>query len=81
MVGYSVFIIIGIVCGLAYAALGIAAAKYMHHSTYIDKYVGWSLWWFLEREKYSDRGKKYCTIGAIFAFSGGTSWVLYFVFP
>lgn len=80
MNSHSVFIVVGIACGLAYAALGITAIKHMPYPKYFDKYVGWSLWWFLERDKYGDGGKKYCTIGTIVAFAGWASWVLCFMY-
>ena len=79
MIDQTVLIIFGVICGLAYAFLGIAVTKHMSHPTYFDKYIGWSLWWFLERERYSEKGKKYCDIGMMLAVAGTASCILYFV--
>ncbi len=70
---------IGLVCGFGYVFLGIIAVKHMNKPTYFDRYIGWSLWWFLERDKYNSVGKKYCSIGMMLAAIGGISWILYFV--
>ena len=80
MIDHSVFFVIGMLCGLIYAILGIVTIKFLRHPTYFDKYFGWSLWWVLDRAKYTEKGKKYCTTGAIFAFLGGASWVVYFLY-
>ncbi|MEG5214104.1 hypothetical protein [Microcoleus sp. ARI1-A3] len=78
MTAHSILMIFGIMCGIAYAILGVVAAKHMNNPTYFEKYIGWSLWWFLERKKYNEQGKKYCNIGMILAVAGAASWTLYF---
>ncbi len=79
MAAHSILMILGIICGIAYAILGIAADKPMNNPTYFDKNIGWSLWWFLERRKYNEQGKQYCNIGVILAVTGAASWMLYFI--
>ena len=58
--------------GLYYIFLGIAALKYLPNATEVDRVVGWTLWWFTERDRYEDEGKRLCTRGRIvFAITWG----------
>jgi hypothetical protein len=53
-----------IMAGLYYCALGIAALKHLSKATEQDRFVGWTLWWFLEAARYDEQGKSLCRLGA-----------------
>jgi len=71
----TLFAIFGIGAGIIYAALGIAALRRLPNATEIDKTAGWSLWWFLERSRYSPEGQRLCSYGAISAAVAVACWV------
>jgi len=50
--------------GLYYAYLGLVALKHLRDATDIEKTVGWTLWWFLEVDRYDEVGKKICRRGS-----------------
>jgi hypothetical protein len=54
-----------IAAGLYYCALGIAALKHLPTATEIDRVVGWTAWWFLEKDRYDDEGQRLCRRGAV----------------
>lgn len=51
--------------GLYYAFLGLVALKHLRIATESEKSVGWTLWWFLEADRYDEVGKKICRRGSI----------------
>ena len=70
--------LIGTVAGVIYAILGITAIKHIKDGpTSTDKAVGWSLWWWIERQRYDSRGQKICSIGGVVFAIGVASWVLW----
>lgn len=70
------FAVLGTIAGLCYAGLGIAALSHMPASDEHDRVGSWSLWWWLERGKYDEEGKRLCRKGAwVFAF-GTACWVV-----
>ena len=59
-----------VAAGVYYSALGVAALEHLPQATEQDRVVGWSLWWFLESDRYDDTGKRLCKRGgAIFAMA------------
>ncbi len=68
------FAVLGSVAGLLYTALGLFALRHLAGATDADRTVGWSLWWFSERERYSPRGQRLCTLGAVAFAVGALSW-------
>ena len=52
------------VLGAYYCALGITALKHLPEATQIDRVVGWTLWWFLDADRYDIEGKLLCRRGA-----------------
>ena len=54
-----------IAAGLYYSALGIAALRHLSGATQMDRVFGWTSWWFLERARYDEEGKRLCRRGAI----------------
>ena len=58
--------------GLYYCALGIAALKHLSNANTQDRLIGWTLWWFMEPDRYDDIGKRICRRGAfVFAIAWG----------
>ena len=68
----------GIFSGIVYSILGILAVRYIDNPKYTEKYINWSLWWCLDRNRYSERGKIYCNIGFFIALIGIFSWVIFY---
>jgi hypothetical protein len=59
-----------VAAGIYCCALGIAALKHLPDSTEVDRVVGWSLWWFLESDRYDDTGRRLCKRGGtVFAMA------------
>jgi len=59
-----------IVAGVYYSVLGILALKHLPDSTEQDRVVGWTLWWFLESDRYDEAGKQICRRGGtVFALA------------
>lgn len=59
-----------VAAGLYYCALGIAALKHLPNATEQDRVVGWTLWWFLESDRYDEGGKQLCRRGGtVFAIA------------
>ena len=52
-----------IVSGIYCCALGIAALRHLPTAKEMDRVIGWTLWWFLEWERYDDEGKRLCNRG------------------
>lgn len=66
--------------GLYYAALGFSAIKHLRSADQIDKAIGWSLWWCLDQDRYSEQGRKLCKKGLLVALASIALWiVVYFV--
>jgi hypothetical protein len=53
-----------IVAGAYYCALGVSALRHLPEATEVDRVVGWTLWWFLEQDRYDDTGKQLCRRGS-----------------
>jgi len=66
---------LGTVAGLIYAALGVLALKHLPNATESDKTVGWSLWWFAERSRYTPAGQRLCNFGAVAAAVSVIAWL------
>lgn len=64
-----------------YSYLGLVALKHLRDATDIEKTVGWTLWWFLEVDRYDEVGKKICRRGSTVLCSHGalplpgTTWL------
>ncbi len=67
--------VLGAVAGLIYASLGIIALRHLPDATEVDKTVGWTLWWFVERRRYTPAGQRLCTYGAITAMAATGCWL------
>ena len=52
-----------IVAGVYYSVLGILALKHLPDFTKQDRFVGWTLWWFVEVDRYDEAGKHLCRCG------------------
>jgi hypothetical protein len=57
--------LLGTAAGIVYALLGVVALQHLPRATETDKSVGWSLWWVLERGRYTPEGQRLCTYGAV----------------
>jgi hypothetical protein len=67
--------VIGTLAGLAWAGLGISALRYMENADEHDRVYGWTLWWFVSEQRYSEPGRRLCQFGwAAFAI-GLASWL------
>jgi hypothetical protein len=78
----AVLALLGIVAGLVYVGLGVSALKYVKDQSRlseVDRVAGWSLWWWIEKEKYNPVGQRLCLAGAVTFAIGIVSWVLWFV--
>ena len=69
------FALVGSVAGAAYAVLGIWALKHRVDATESDRTVGWTLWWFAESRKYTERGRNLCRLGGGLFLLGALSWL------
>ncbi len=75
---YSLLLAVcGSMLGLLYAGLGFAAAAQLVNPTPGDKTYGWSLWWFLERSRYTESGQRLCTLGAVTFVAAAGCWLLW----
>lgn len=72
----TILIIVGTILGLIYSLLGLTAIKYLIESDEIDKYVGWTLWWCYEKNRYSQPGKILCNYGIITSSLAVISWAM-----
>lgn len=75
-------LMIGTCAGLAYAILGIVAERHRKDaaaSSDVNRYINWSLWWFIERDQYDTRGRRLCSAGAVIAMVCVAAWVLWFL--
>lgn len=71
LIGWAL-VVASIGAGLYYCALGLAAIKHLPSATEQDRVVGWTLWWFLESDRYDEQGKNLCRRGAnVFALAWG----------
>lgn len=70
--------LLGSVCGVAYAVLGIFALKHLPDADELDRTVGWTLWWWLERNRCSPEGKKLCNVGAVLMVLAMFFWTVAF---
>lgn len=69
--------LLGSICGIAYAVLGIFALKHLPDADELDRTVGWTLWWWLDRNRYSPAGKKLCNLGAVLMVLAMFFWTLF----
>ena len=53
-----------IVAALYNCALAIAARKHLDKAIEQHRVVDWTLWWFLEADRYDEQGKRLCRRGA-----------------
>ena len=75
----NLLIFTGVFSGVVYSILGILAVKHIKDPTYVEKYINWTLWWCLDRNRYDRDGKIYCTIGSSIALVGFLSWVIFYL--
>ena len=73
------FGITGTILGVAYAILGLMSIKHLKDGDATDKYVGWSLWWFLDSKRYSQPGKILCKYGAYVGAAATLCWLLVYI--
>jgi hypothetical protein len=74
-------VVIGVLAGLAYAMLGITAARHRKDAaTALEagRTINWALWWFLEKNQYDARGQRLCDFGAIMAVICAAAWVFWY---
>ena len=71
---------IGTAAGIAYSVLGVIALKHLFGATGTDRTVGWSLWWWAERNRYTAEGQKLCRIGGALFLLGGLCWLAALLF-
>lgn len=72
--------VLGSLSGVASSILGILALSHPKTDsslTEVDRVAGWTLLWWLEREKYDQAGQKLCTIGTYTFSFGAICWLLY----
>lgn len=69
------FALLGTSAGGIYAALGLVAHRHLRASAEVDRVVGWSLWWFAERDRYNAEGQRLCRLGLIAFVVGAASWL------
>ena len=55
--------LVGTGAGLAWALLGITALKYLPGANEHDRVAGWTLWWFIQEDRYTTHGKRLCQYG------------------
>lgn len=82
MTTQALLAVLGTLAGLVYVSLGIAALKHVKDQldvSDVDRVAGWSLWWWIERQKYNQRGQQLCLVGGVAFGIGVISWVLWFV--
>jgi hypothetical protein len=65
--------------GIYYSFLGISAIKYLRCADQVDKAVGWTLWWCLDIERYSEEGQKLCKKGQVAALTSIVLWFAVYV--
>jgi hypothetical protein len=71
--------VVGGLAGLAYAILGITAARHRKDAataSEVDRTINWSLWWFIEKDRYDAHGQRLCSLGAVTAVICAAAWVL-----
>lgn len=61
--------------GIYYAFLGIAAVKYLRNGDETDKAVGWTLWWCVDANRYSEGGQRLCKKGLVVALVSIVLWI------
>jgi len=75
-----VLALLGTSAGVVYAALGHMALRHLREATEVDRAVGWSLWWFAERDRYNPEGQRLCRLGLIAFVVGTASWLAWAFF-
>jgi hypothetical protein len=73
--------ILGSLAGLISCILGVMALSHPSSEsslTTLDRNVGWSLLWWLERKKYDPYGQRLCTFGGITFCFGVACWVVWY---
>jgi hypothetical protein len=72
-------IALGIACGLLYAGLGIAALRHLPNPGEGDRVYGWTLWWFLQKGRYTPAGQRLCRFGGVTFAVGALAWLAWFI--
>lgn len=70
---------VGTVAGLAYSILGILALKHLPDADETDRVAGWTLWWWLDGERYDPEGQRLCKLGGWVLGVGAVCWLIAFV--
>lgn len=70
-----VLALVGTVAGLVYSFLGILALKYLPDADETDRVAGWTLWWWLDGERYDPEGQRLCKLGGWVFGVGAGCWV------
>lgn len=62
-------------CAGVHSGLGIAATKQLLKPSEGDRVYGWTLWWFLDRNRYNEAGQRLCLVGGVVFVAAVASWV------
>jgi hypothetical protein len=74
--------VIGALAGIAYAILGVTATRHRKDSatmSEVDRTINWSLWWFIEKDRYDARGQRLCNLGAVAAAICAAAWLFWYI--
>ena len=74
--------LLGTLAGIWSCVLGVHALKYLPKTTEADRIAVWSLYWWLDHERYTEEGRRLCSKGCWAFIIGALSWALcvYLVF-
>lgn len=68
----------GSMAGIAWAVLGIRALSHLKDADEDDRTYGWTLWWFLNKHRYTEAGQELCNRGQLAAVIGSVCWLAFY---
>jgi hypothetical protein len=78
----TILAFVGTLAGLGYAALGAIAERHVlptEGGSRHDKLFQWSLWWWVERQRYTPAGRRLCDVGGVLFALASSCWVFWYL--